>query len=157
MKPKLTMIAASLTLMSLVIASPASRADSSSLPAVKMQGGVSYVTGGIGEDEAAAFKSAAATYPLELLFAQQTPPKDSYIADVRIVIRDRSGNPVLNTTAEGPFLLAKLPAGTYQIEADYGGVQKRQAVEIHPGTHRRAVFVWASSDTGKKAILSSAR
>ena len=157
MKPTLTTIAASLSLTALVIANPVASADTSSLPSVKMQGGVSYVTGGIGENEAAALKHAAATYPLELLFAQKAQPKDVYIADVKIVIRDRSGNPVLDTTAEGPFLLAKLPAGKYQIEAEYDGVRKQQAIEIHPGKHRRAVFVWARGNEGNQSVLDSAR
>jgi len=48
--------------------------------------------------------------------------------------------------AEGPFLLAKLPPGKYRIEADFRGEPKRQAVEIRPGKHQRAVFVWAARD-----------
>lgn len=156
MKRKLTTLVVSLALTGLVGASPISSAATSSLPSVKMQGGVSYVTGGIGEDEAAGFKRAAATYPLELLFAQKAQPKDAYVADVKVVIRDRSGNPVLDTTTDGPFLLARLPAGKYQIEANYRGVQKHEAVEIHPGKHRRAVFVWARPDYSE-TIVSSVR
>ena len=151
MKPKLTAFAASLTLTTLAIISPLSNADTSSLPSVATQGAVSYVTGGVGEDEADAFKRAAAEYPLELLFAQRAQPKDMYLADVKVIIRDRSGRPVLETTAEGPFLLARIPAGTYQVEAEFGGLKKRQAVEIRPGKHQRAVFVWAQTDERDEA------
>ncbi len=154
MKPKLTALVASLALTALAIASPVSRADTASLPPATTQGAVSYITGGIGEDEAEAFKRAAAEYPLELLFAQKGEPKDVYLADVKVVIRDRSGKPVLETTAEGPFLLARIPAGRYQVEAEFGGATKRQAVEILPGKHRRAVFVWVERD---EAIVGSAR
>lgn len=142
MKSKLTALVVSITLMALAVASPVSRADTVYLPSATTQGAVSYITGGVGEDEAAAFKRAAAEYPLELLFAQKAQPKDVYLADVKVVIRDRSGKPVLETITEGPFLLARIPAGRYQIEAEFGGATKRQAVEIHPGKHRRAVFVW---------------
>jgi hypothetical protein len=121
-----------------------------------VQGVVSYITGGIGEDEAAAFRHAARTYPLEMLFVQKARPKDEYLADVRVSVRDRFGNSLLETTAEGPFLLAKLPAGKYKIEAEYRGERKHQSVEIRSGTHQRAVFVWAPGDDSERTVLGSA-
>ena len=50
---------------------------------------------------------------------------------------------MLDTTADGPFLLATLPAGKYEIEAEYNGERKHQAVDIRSGRHQRMVFVWA--------------
>ena len=155
MKPKLTTLAASIILAGLVAIDPMLNAGASPLPSERVQGQVSFITGGIGEDEATAFKNAAATYPLELLFVQKARPRDEYLADVKITIRDRSGKLWLDTTAEGPFLLAKLPAGKYQIEADYDGERKRQSVEIRAGKHQRAVFVWAPHDESEEPVLSS--
>ncbi len=129
---------------SLLLATVApARADMSSLPAPKAQGPVSYVSGGIGDDQADAFKQAAPSYPLELLFAQQGAPKDEYVADVKVTIRDNSGKVLLDTTTDGPFLLAKLPSGKYQIDADYAGRVKHQSVDIQGGRHQRKVFVWS--------------
>lgn len=156
MKPKLTKLAAFIIVTGLGAAGPAVSTDMSFLPPVKVQGAVSYITGGVGEDEAAAFKHAAATYPLEMLFVQKARPRDEFLADISVSVRDRSGNSLLETTAEGPFLLAKLPAGKYQIEAQYYGERKYQTVEVRPGTHRRAVFVWAPRDESEAPILSSA-
>jgi hypothetical protein len=156
MKPKLTKLAASIIITGLSAAGPALSTDMSSLPPVQAQGAVSYMTGGIGEDEAAAFKHAAAGFPLEMLFVQKARPNDEFLADVRVSVRDRSGNSLLETTAEGPFLLAKLPAGTYRIEAEYRGERKHQSVEIRSGTHRRAVFVWAPRDDSEGRVLTSA-
>jgi len=101
------------------------------------------MSGGVGEDEAAALKRAAAGYPLELQFVQRAMPRDEFLAGVNVKIRDRSRTVVLDVVSQGPFLLARLPAGTYQIEADHDGVVKRQSVEIRAGKHERAVFVWA--------------
>jgi hypothetical protein len=153
---KSTTLVASIIIIGFVAAGPALSADTASLPSVQVQGEVSYVTGGIGDDEAAAFKRAAAAYPLEMLFVQKARPKDEFLADVRVSVRDRSGNSLLDTTAEGPFLLAKLPAGKYKIEAEYRGERKQQSVETRPGMHRRAVFVWASRDDSERPLLSSA-
>ena len=146
MKPKLMNLAASIIVAGLGAAGAALSADTASLPPVQMQGVVSYITGGIGEDEAAAFKHAATAYPLEMLFVQKAQPKDEFLADVRVSVRDRSGNTLLETTAEGPFLLVNLPAGKYRIEAEIRGEPKHQTVEIRSGRHQRAVFVWAHRD-----------
>ena len=53
-------------------------------------GNVSYISGGVGEDEAAAMKSAAAGYPLELQFVQKATPRDEFLADVKVRITDRA-------------------------------------------------------------------
>jgi hypothetical protein len=138
-----------LTALALAVSAPA-RADVSSLPAAKVQGPVSYVSGGIGDDQADAFRQAANSYPLELLFAQRGTPRDEYVADVRVTIRDNSGRVLLDTTSEGPFMLARLPSGKYRVDADYGGDVKRQTVDIQGGKHQRKVFVWsASAGTGE--------
>ncbi len=144
MKPQLTKVAACIIVTGLSAADPA--LSTSSLPPVQEHGVVSYITGGIGEDEATAFRQAAATYPLELQFAQKARPRDEFLSDVRVTIRDRSGKLLLDAVTDGPYLLAKLPAGKYQIRADYNGVPKSQIVEIHAGKHQRAVFVWVTHD-----------
>lgn len=129
--------------VAMTFAMPAFSADPSALPTEVTQGNVRYVSGGVGEQAAAAFKQAAAKYPLELLFAQKSSPNDVYLAGVKVTVRDRAGKVVLDAVADGPYLLAALPAGKYQIDADHEGVSKRQAVEIVSGKHQRVVFVWA--------------
>jgi enamine deaminase RidA (YjgF/YER057c/UK114 family) len=144
-----TFAAASITL-------PAAAADSNISPAQGTQGNVSFVSGGVGEDEAAAMKSAAAGYPLELQFVQKATPRDEFLADVKVRITDRAKNVVLDTVTSGPFLLARLPAGTYQIEADHAGLTKRHTVDVRAGKHSRAVFVWAPSDEMRQSMLDRA-
>ena len=137
-----------------IVTLPAVAADSNVSPAQGTQGKVSFVSGGVGEDEAAAMKSAAAGYPLELQFVQKATPRDEFLADVKVRITDRSKNVVLDTVTTGPFLLAKLPSGTYQVEADHRGVTKRQTVDIRSGKHQRSVFVWTpSADEVRQSLL----
>ena len=120
----------------------------------EMQGNVTFMSGGVGDDEAAAMKSAAPGYPLELHFVQKATPRDEFLADVKVRITDRrSRNVVLDTVAKGPFLLAKLPSGSYNIEADHVGVVKRQTIEVRAGKHSRSVFVWAASDGTRESRL----
>ena len=119
------------------------------------QGSVKFVSGGVGDDETVAMQSAARGYPLELQFVQKASPRDEFLADVKVRILDRSRNVVLEAVASGPFLLAQLPPGRYQIEADYSGVVKRRSVDLSSGKHQRAVFVWAPADDNRQSMVES--
>ena len=122
----------------------------------EMQGNVSFISGGVGDDDTAAMKSAAAGYPLELQFVQRAVPRDEFLADVKVRITDRSRKVVLDTVAKGPYLLAKLPSGTYNVEADHVGVMKRQTVEVRAGKRTRSIFVWAATDQTRQPIVEPA-
>jgi hypothetical protein len=41
----------------------------------------------------------------------------AFLGDVSLVIQDRSGAEVVNTVVDGPWFFARLPAGTYTINA----------------------------------------
>ncbi len=112
------------------------------LPPEQTQGTVSYVTGGIGVDEANAFKQAAAAYPLTLEFALHAKPRDEFLSDIKVTIKDSAGKTLLETVSAGPFLLAKLPQGKYRVSAERHGVAKTDDVDIKPGKHARIVFEW---------------
>ncbi|MGY0755110.1 carboxypeptidase-like regulatory domain-containing protein [Bordetella bronchiseptica] len=113
------------------------------LPAVQQQGSVQFVTGGVGLDESEAMKAASKDYPLALTFAARGDGRAGlYLADVAVQILDRTGKPVLDAKADGPYLLAKLPAGTYRVKATSGGVEQTRQVSVRPGSTARAVFEW---------------
>ena len=59
-----------------------------------------------------------------------------------VVIRDAGGNVVLEATSEGPYLLADLPPGRYQVTAIYQGEEKRANAEVVAGKPARLTFVW---------------
>jgi hypothetical protein len=103
-------------------------------------GSVAYISGGIGSDEAQAMKAAAADYPLTLELAAAGPERDPYIADARVEIRDLKGNAVLNTTTEGPFLLVRLPSGTYTLDVEWNGAQKRKTVQVAADKRQHVMF-----------------
>lgn len=118
-------------------------ASAAQLPAEHRQGEVTYLSGGIGQGEAEAIRQAAGQYPLEMLFVSKEPDgHDAYLAADKVIVRDRHGKIVLNTLAEGPYLLAKLPAGRYEIEAVDQGKAREHSVNVSPGKHVRQVFEW---------------
>jgi hypothetical protein len=112
------------------------------LPPVQHQGAVEYVSGGIGLDESEAMKAAAKDYPLALTFAAQRDGKADYVANVGVSIHDAQGKPVLQATAEGPYMLVKLPAGRYKVSATYNGAAQDREISVQNGGTARAVFEW---------------
>lgn len=151
-----TSLIASMMVAGLLAPVPAHSAGTAAPQPTTAQGGVSYITGGIGEDETASLKNMAPAYSLEMLFVQHARPRDEFLADVRVVIRDLSGKSLLETTADGPYLLAKLPDGTYNLEAEYRGERKHHVVAIRSGRHQRAVFVWAPRDDSDNTVVGRA-
>ena len=136
---KTAMMLFSVSLLGLGSAGFAISADS---VAPTKQGTVNYMTGGVGDDDIAALKRAASSYPLELEFSQQAQPKNEFVADVKVTVRDRAGKVLLDAASGGPFMLVELPTGRYDVEASYDGQSKRQSVDVRRDQHRKVVFVW---------------
>jgi hypothetical protein len=134
-------MAATMALGSMAFAGILSTAQAG-LPPVQQQGSVQYVSGGIGLDESEAMKAAAKDYPLALTFAAQRDGKADYVANVAVTISDAQGKAVLQATAEGPYMLVKLPAGNYKISATYNGQAQQRDVSVQNSGTARAVFEW---------------
>ena len=128
----------------LALALSAGAATESHMPPEQKQGDIAFVTGGVGQDSATAMKHAARSYPLELEFVAKAKPKDEYLAEVKVSIKDEHDKMVLDTTSDGPFLLARLPAGKYQVSAEHNGKTEHRTVNIVAKEHRRVVFEWQS-------------
>ena len=108
---------------------------------VMQNGPVSFVSGGVGEDERQEIQKLSPDYSLELLFATKGTPNE-YLADIKVEIKDKNGKVVLDAISKGPFLLAKMPPGKYSISADNDGVVKRQTIQVAGAKPHRVVFVW---------------
>lgn len=144
MKSQLSAVAAAIAAAGLAFSVNAAAAQMSHLPATQTQGDISYLSGGIGVTEAHAMEHAAKRYPLELEFVQKAKPKDEYLANIKVQVKDAHDKVVLDTTANGPFLLAKMPAGKYAVSADHDGRVQHREIEITPREHRHVVFAWKS-------------
>ena len=140
MKSKTSVIATAIAVSGMTLALNAIGATDSHLPAKQRMGEVTYIMGGVGQTEADAIKHVAKYYPLELEFLQKAKPKDEYVSGVQVRIKDAHDKMVLNVTADGPFLLAKMPAGKYTISAERGGKIEHRQIEISATDHRRVVF-----------------
>ena len=109
----------------LALAVPAVHAQ---LPPSRTQDGVSWVSGGIGEGSAAEFKAAQSSYSLSIEMSRRASPKNEYVSDADVKIFDAKGTAVLHAKADGPFMLVKLPSGSYHVEATLDGRTAKSGV-----------------------------
>lgn len=122
----------------------------SGLPASQTANGVEYVSGGFGEDGAQAFKQAEASWPLSLVFAEDAGGGSRpYVAEVRVVIKDASGNVRMEVPSAGPYFLARLEPGAYTVEATYLGKTQTQKVTVGQGETRRHTFAWKTGEVAR--------
>lgn len=105
------------------VSAPALAVDS--LPEPQRTGDVVYLTGGVSDQEQAAIKERLDDYKLVVTLAKAN---GAYLANVRVVLEGANGEPVLETTTRGPFLLADVPKGHYTLRAQLEGHESAQRV-----------------------------
>jgi hypothetical protein len=119
--------------------SSAGNTNGGGMPQVQQQGGVEFVSGGVGQDESKALQAAQSQWPLSLRF---TGRNAEFLADVRVQIVDSHGANVLDTTSRGPYMLVRVRPGRYTVHASHNGVDKTSAVTVGSNGSARASFVW---------------
>lgn len=140
-----TLFASAAIAASMALAAAPHPDASAHLPGELVQGQVHYVTGGIGLDEALAFRRAERRYPLAMEFADKAKPHDEFTAGVKVIVRDAKGKTVLDAVSDGPFLLAKLPAGSYDIKATQDGRTLERHAVVAAGKSARLGFLWRTT------------
>jgi hypothetical protein len=127
----------------------ASLAPSPSLPPLQSQGQTEFLSGGIGTDESEAIRKEGQSWPLMLEFAQGDASgaagRAEYVSDVKIVIKDKSGNVVLDAKAGGPFMLIKLAPATYSLDATYASTTLHRDLKLEKGQNRKITLRWPAA------------
>lgn len=111
------------------------------IPAPKQaKGGFMYVTGGVGAVEQANMQARYADYSFELVNVL-SGPQGAFVSDVHVTIK-KNNQTVLETTTQGPWLMADLPPGTYQLTASFDGATQSNTIKLHKGANQRLVLDW---------------
>lgn len=137
-----TMTAGVAGALALAAATLVGAATMAKLPPEQKQGSAAFISGGIGKDQRAAIEHAASRYPLELEFVKGAKAPREYLGGVQVDIKGHTGESVLSTVSDGPFLLAKLPDGKYSVHATNAGSTETRDVMIAGGKHQRVLFDW---------------
>lgn len=112
------------------------------LPPVQTSGATEFLSGGVGQNESAAIEKASRQWPLTLEFAVKGKDHNDFVANVKVLVRDTKGHTLLQTTANGPFLLARLAPGRYTVEATLAGKTLHESVAVKTGQPARTVLIW---------------
>ncbi len=108
---------------------------------VQTSGGITYVSGGVGDDSIAKLEALARDFNVKLVFALQS---GNYVSDVKVVIADAKGKTLVDATSAGPWFLVKLPAGSYQVVATFEGKTVKRAVTAGKAKLQTVDFRWAA-------------
>ncbi|WP_415758318.1 carboxypeptidase regulatory-like domain-containing protein [Pseudomonas sp. LT1P18] len=109
----------------------------------QQQSGITYLSGGIGEDESKAIQQATG-YNLHMTFSIGVENK--YVPDVDVIIQKEPGQPVLTLSQAGPLVYVQLPPGKYTVVATRNGEAKHDTADVGSGTARNLVFHWSGEE-----------
>ncbi|MBM3115506.1 hypothetical protein [Jeongeupia naejangsanensis] len=106
---------------------------------VQTQGNVSYVSGGVGDEEVAALRAVQGSYNLHLLFVGSN---GHYLSGTRVVVKNAKSEAVLDAESTGPYFYAKLPAGRYSVSASNDGQTQTRSLQLGTKGGKQTTFRW---------------
>lgn len=90
------------------------------------QAGVSWLSGGVGDEAMSEMHKVSAAYNVHLML---TGPHGNYLAGIPFTVSRRSGQVTVSGVTEGPLLYLKLPAGNYQIAVEIDGAWQTRHIQ----------------------------
>ncbi len=116
------------------------------IPALPLEiinnGTVTYVSGGVSDEELDMLKARASEFSLHVLLSGTG---GEFVGDAHFRILDSSNAEVLRISGAGPYVYVQLPAGKYLIESYLNGTEKKATVTIVDKRSTKANLVFPSS------------
>jgi hypothetical protein len=112
------------------------------MPRPHEQDGITYITGGIGE-ERRELEAVARDYNFRITDSEKS---GSFMAGIDLIIRARNGRDVLRLRDTGPLFYARLPPGDYIVLARFRTVEREQKVQVPIRGSANIQFVWPGQD-----------
>ena len=104
----------------------------------QQQNNITFVTGGIGDEEREILNEAKSRYNLHLLSSSKD---GAYTGESKLTIADAKGSILVSADA-GPIFYAQLPAGKYTLTAQNNGLQKTKQLNIGKSGSSNLHLVW---------------
>jgi len=92
--------------------------------------GTPLLTGGVSEEERDEMRHELGPYNVWLAFVERDT--GNYVTGVKVSMIDNKGNAVVDTVADGPWLLAEVPPGLYTVRMADGQEQAVTAGSAAP-------------------------
>jgi hypothetical protein len=110
--------------------------------AAKSNAAVPTVSGGVSLNARDNLRSQAPEHNVKMVFSLTT---GNYVSDVQVKVTDASGRTIIDDVSNGPWLMAKLPPGSYTATAVYNGKPVTQKFSVGKSGVRTANFRWPAS------------
>ena len=104
--------------------------------------GIAYITGGVGQDEAAALRGMARGYSMRATFMTGT---GEYLSGVAVEVSRSDGTVVFAARSDGPYLFAQLPPGHYRVAATFDTTARTKQITVPSHGSIRFTLVWPAS------------
>jgi hypothetical protein len=102
--------------------------------------GIPYASGGIGLDSRDALLAREGNYNLMVILSLED---GHYLGGAALTVRDQAGKTALKVDAKGPWVFAKLPPGSYTVEATARDITRKRQVLIGKKKElKRAHLTW---------------
>lgn len=109
---------------------------------VQANANVPAVSGGVSVNARDNMRAATPPHNVKMVFALTT---GNYVSDVQVKVTNQSGKVVIDDIANGPWLFAQLPAGTYNATATYNGKPVTHRFSVGKSGVKTAQFRWPAS------------
>ena len=91
------------------------------------QAGISWMSGGVGDEALSKMRQAAAGYNVHLTFSGRN---GAYLAGIRFKVSRRNGELIHEGVADGPLLYLKLSPGSYLIAAEVDHAWQTRRIQV---------------------------
>ena len=112
------------------------------IPDTQSSQGISYISGGVGQEETKAILVEAKQWPLMLELSQMENGRGVWIFGAKIKITNAKQKTIFDAQADGPYILINLSPGDYQIDANYEGVSQKRTVSIQADQVQKLSMFW---------------
>jgi len=112
------------------------------VPETQHSQGISYITGGVGQDETLAILAEAKQWPLTLELSQIENGRGVWIFGTTIKVTNSKKQTIFDAQADGPYMLINLEPGDYVLEAGYQGMVQKRALSIKTDSPQKISIFW---------------
>jgi hypothetical protein len=110
--------------------------------AKKANASVPAVSGGVSLNARDTLRGSESNANVKMVFALNT---GNYVSDVGVKVTNSKGEVVIDDVSNGPWLLARLPNGSYTAQATYNGHTVTNKFSVGGKGLRTAQFRWPAS------------
>lgn len=116
-------------------------------PPIQMAQGVEYMCGGTSKAEASFMQMVSPRWAATIEFGiNDSTQKSNFPVRAAVQVREKyTGRPIMEAQSNGPYMLARLDPGAYDVNVTLGGLTITQTLTVIAGVPARAVFMWPSN------------